>query len=102
MFGLSSPTLRRSNYPTPSSLYARIQTLTSFDLKIFIMSQTHKVSFLVVLVLLFEIWQEGKLDIPWHPFIFTVALLPLIYVLSALLSTPSSLSLLGYNFEAGT
>ena len=101
------------------------------------MSQTHKVSFLVVLallfllpiffipggalnlevaksalfsfgiivavlVLLFEIWQEGKLDIPWHPFIFTVALLPLIYVLSALLSTPSSLSLLGYNFEAGT
>src|SRR3989344_4327348 len=137
MLGLSSPTLRRSNYPTPSSLYARIQTLTSFDLKIFIMSQTHKVSFLVVLallfllpiffipggalnlevaksalfsfgiivavlVLLFEIWQEGKLDIPWHPFIFTVALLPLIYVLSALLSTPSSLSLLGYNFEAGT
>ena len=101
------------------------------------MSQTHKISFLVVLALLFllpiffipggalnlevakstlfsfgiivavlvflfEIWQEGKLDIPWHPFVFTVALLPLIYVLSALLSTPSSLSLLGYNFEAGT
>ncbi|MDO8569792.1 MAG: tetratricopeptide repeat protein [bacterium] len=57
---------------------------------------------IAVLVFLFEVWQEEKLDIPWHPFILTVVLLPLIYALSALLSTPSSLSLLGYNFEVGT
>lgn len=56
----------------------------------------------IVLVFLFEVWQEGKLAIPWHPFIFIVFLLPLVYLLSALLSTPSSLSLLGYNFEVGT
>ncbi|MEK9171766.1 MAG: tetratricopeptide repeat protein [Patescibacteria group bacterium] len=55
-----------------------------------------------VLVFLFEVWREGKLNIPWHPFIFTVALLPLVYLLSAFLATPSSLSLLGYNFEVGT
>ncbi|MEK7461881.1 MAG: tetratricopeptide repeat protein [Patescibacteria group bacterium] len=56
----------------------------------------------VVLVFLFEIWQEGKLNLPWHPLILTVVLLPLVYALSAVLSTPSSLSLLGYNFEVGT
>ena len=55
-----------------------------------------------VLVFLLEIWQAGKLEIPWHPLIFTVALLPLVYLLSAFLATPSSLSLLGYNFEVGT
>lgn len=54
------------------------------------------------LVFLYEVWQEGKLNIPWHPFLFVVALMPVIYALSALLSTPSSLSLLGYNFEVGT
>ena len=52
----------------------------------------------VVLVFLFEVWREGRLNFPWHPFIFTVALLPLVYLLSAFLATPSSLSLLGYNF----
>ena len=56
----------------------------------------------IVLAFLLEIWQEGKLDVPWHPFIFTIALLPLVYLLSAFLATPSSLSLLGYNFEVGT
>ncbi|MDO8729239.1 MAG: tetratricopeptide repeat protein [bacterium] len=56
----------------------------------------------VALVFLFEVWQEERLDIPWHPIIFAVVLLPLVYALSALLSTPSSLSLLGYNFEVGT
>ena len=101
------------------------------------MPQTHKVSFLITLALLFllpiffipggalnldvaklalavfgiivivlafslEIWREGKLDVPWHPFIFTVALLPPVYLLSAFLATPSSLSLFGYNFEVGT
>lgn len=56
----------------------------------------------VVLVFLLEIWRQGELNIPWHSFIFVVALLPLVYLLSALLSTPSSLALLGYNFEVGT
>jgi len=55
-----------------------------------------------VLVFLLEIWRERVLNFPWHPFILTVALLPLVYFLSALLSTPSSLSLFGYSFEVGT
>jgi tetratricopeptide (TPR) repeat protein len=54
------------------------------------------------LVFLFEIWQRGNLDTPWHLFILTAIFLPLVYLLSALLSTPSALSLLGYNFEVGT
>lgn len=58
----------------------------------------------IVAVLLFlsETWRKGELNIPWHPFVLIVALLPLVYFLSALLSTPSSLSLFGYNFEVGT
>jgi len=56
----------------------------------------------IVLVFLLEGWREGKFDVPWHPFVFTVALLPPVYLLSAFLATPSSLSLLGYNFEVGT
>ena len=56
----------------------------------------------IVLTFLLESWREGKFDVPWHPFVFTVALLPLVYLLSAFLATPSSLSLLGYNFEVGT
>lgn len=55
-----------------------------------------------VLIFLLEIWQAGKLNIPWLLFMPVVVLLPLIYFLSALLSTPSSLSLFGYNFETGT
>ena len=54
------------------------------------------------LVFLLETWQEGKLNIPWHPFVLVAALMPLVYLLSALLTTPSSLSLFGYNFEVGT
>src|SRR3990167_8719703 len=59
---------------------------------------------IIVIVLAFslEIWREGKLDVTWHPFIFTVALLPPVYLLSAFLATPSSLSLFGYTFEVGT
>jgi tetratricopeptide (TPR) repeat protein len=55
-----------------------------------------------VLVFLLEIWREKKLIIPWHFFVLVAILLPLVYLLSALLSTPSSLSLFGYNFEIGT
>src|SRR3989344_5817666 len=57
---------------------------------------------IAVLVFLLEIWREGKLNIPWHLFVLLTALLPVVYLLSALLSTPSSLSLLGYDFEVGT
>ena len=54
------------------------------------------------LVFLFETWKAKELVLPKSALIVVVALLPLIYFLSALLSTPSSLSLLGYNFEVGT
>ncbi|OHA89909.1 MAG: hypothetical protein A2832_02120 [Candidatus Zambryskibacteria bacterium RIFCSPHIGHO2_01_FULL_44_22b] len=57
---------------------------------------------IATLVFLWETWKADKIDIPWHPVILVVALLPVIYFLSALLSTPSSLSLFGYNFEVGT
>ncbi|MEK6852852.1 MAG: hypothetical protein AABX59_03145, partial [Nanoarchaeota archaeon] len=57
---------------------------------------------LALLVFLLETWREGKLDIPWHPFFLIIIFLPLIYLLSALLSVPSALSLFGYNFEVGT
>lgn len=57
---------------------------------------------MAVLVFSLETWQEGKLNFPWHPFILVAGLLPLIYLLSALSSTPSALSLFGYNFEVGT
>lgn len=57
---------------------------------------------LAVLVFLWEAWQEKMVNIPWHRFILVVILLPLVYFLSALSSTPSSLSLFGYNLEAGT
>ena len=56
----------------------------------------------IILAFLWEIWQDGKLSLPWHPFVFTIVLLPLVYLLSAFLATPSSLSLLGYSFEVGT
>ncbi len=55
-----------------------------------------------VLIYLLEVWREDKIDIPWHPFVLITLLLPLVYLLSALLSTPSALSLFGYNFEVGT
>lgn len=56
----------------------------------------------ILLAYLLEIWRDGKLNIPWHWLIFTAILLPLVYLLSSFLATPSSLSLLGYNFEVGT
>ncbi|MBI1974259.1 MAG: tetratricopeptide repeat protein [Candidatus Zambryskibacteria bacterium] len=54
------------------------------------------------LVFILETWKSGKIEIPWHPAVLVAALLPAIYFLSALLTTPSSLSLFGYNFEVGT
>src|SRR5687767_6049969 len=57
---------------------------------------------LLVLTLSFEFWKSGTLKFPKHYFVLITALLPLVYALSALLSTPSSLSLFGYGFEIGT
>ena len=57
---------------------------------------------LAVLVLLSEAWKEGKFVFFFHPITLLALLLPVIYLVSALSSTPSSLSLLGYNFEVGT
>ena len=57
---------------------------------------------LAVLVFLLEIWREGKFSISSHPIVLLIAVLPVIYLISALSSIPSSLSLLGYNFEVGT
>lgn len=57
---------------------------------------------IIALVFIWETWKAGRIEIPWHPVMLSVVLLPAVYFLSALLSTPSSLSLLGYNFEVGT
>lgn len=54
------------------------------------------------LLFLYQCWREGVVSFPKHYILYFVALLPAIYLLSALLTTPSSLSLLGYNFEVGT
>src|SRR3989344_2727424 len=54
------------------------------------------------LVFIWETWKAKSIDVAWHPAVLVVVLLPVIYFLSALLTTPSSLSLLGYNFEVGT
>ncbi len=66
-------------------------------------------SFLIVLgvvagsaLLLYESYKAKSLSWPKHYLLLVMGLLPLIYLLSALLATPSSLSLLGYNLEIGT
>lgn len=51
---------------------------------------------------LYESWVRGELSFPKHGLLLTVLLLPVVYLLSAVLSTPSSLSLLGYSLEVGT
>src|SRR3989344_6242373 len=57
---------------------------------------------LALLLFLWEIWRAGKLIIPWHPIILTVVLIPVAYLLSAILSTPLAVSFFGYNLEVGT
>ncbi|MSR87972.1 MAG: tetratricopeptide repeat protein [Candidatus Zambryskibacteria bacterium] len=54
------------------------------------------------LVFIFETWKKGSLSFPKSSLFYVLALLPAIYLLSALLSTPSSISLVGYNLEVGT
>ena len=55
-----------------------------------------------MLLYVYELWRGGKFIMPKHPIIIVAVALPLVYLLSALIATPSSLSLFGYNFEAGT
>lgn len=54
------------------------------------------------LVFLFELWREGRVALPRTPLVWVLIALPVVYFLSAILATPSSLSLFGYGFEAGT
>ncbi len=55
-----------------------------------------------VLAFLYETWKSKNVSIPKSFFFLAALLLPVVYFLSAILATPSSLSLLGYNLEAGT
>lgn len=59
---------------------------------------------LIVLVMVFlkEAWQDKRINMPWHPIMLATLLLPVIYLFSAVFSSPSSLSIFGYNFEVGT
>jgi tetratricopeptide (TPR) repeat protein len=57
---------------------------------------------LASLIFAFEAWSNGRVIIAKHYFLIAAALLPVVYFLSAILATPSSLSLFGYGFEAGT
>ncbi len=54
------------------------------------------------LYFLFQVWKGKELLFTKHHILTAAAFLPLVYLLSALLATPSSLSLLGYNMEVGT
>lgn len=56
----------------------------------------------ILAIFLWETWRAGKLELPWHPLVLAVVLLPVVYFVSAILSTPPSLSLFGYSFEVGT
>lgn len=57
---------------------------------------------LASLAFVYETWRAGGVVLPRHYLMLVVALLPVVYLLSALLATPSSLSLFGYGFEVGT
>jgi hypothetical protein len=57
---------------------------------------------IVSMVFLYEVWRARQVVIPWHPLILVVLFLPLVYALSAFLSTSALLSLLGYYLEIGT
>ncbi len=54
------------------------------------------------LLFVWDMWRHHEMEIPKHRILLAVGMLPLVYLLSGLLATPSTLSLLGYNFEAGT
>lgn len=51
---------------------------------------------------LVEFAKRRAVELPRHHLLSVALILPVVYLLSALLTTPSSLSLLGYNLEVGT
>ena len=57
---------------------------------------------ILTLSFLYESYKQGSIALSKHYLLWAALLLPVIYLLSALLSTPSSLSLLGYSLEVGT
>ena len=57
---------------------------------------------IILLLFFYEIFVEKEINFPKHYLFYASLALPVVYLLSALLATPSSLSLLGYNFEVGT
>ncbi len=57
---------------------------------------------LLVLAFLSEVWRKGEISFPKHFFVLAALLLLAVYFVSAISTTPSFLSLFGYNFEVGT
>lgn len=57
---------------------------------------------LMTLSYIFESFRQGSFHFPKHHLLTAVILLPVVYLLSSSLSTPSSLSFLGYSLEVGT
>lgn len=54
------------------------------------------------LLYLYSTWRQGEFEFKNHHLMTAVLALPLVYLLSALLTTPTSMSLFGYNLEVGT
>jgi tetratricopeptide (TPR) repeat protein len=57
---------------------------------------------LAAVFFIFAFLRSKEVALPRHHLLSAALLLPVVYLLSALLTTPSSLSLLGYNLEVGT
>jgi cytochrome c-type biogenesis protein CcmH/NrfG len=57
---------------------------------------------IAAILFLVEFMRKREVALPRHHLLSAALLLPVVYLLSALLTTPSSLSLLGYNLEVGT
>ena len=57
---------------------------------------------LAALFFLFEILEGKNVSLPRSHLLISALLLPAVYLLSAILSTPSSLSLFGYSIDVGT
>lgn len=57
---------------------------------------------IAAVLFLVQFIRSKHVDVPRHHLLSAALILPVVYLLSALLTTPSSLSLLGYNLEVGT
>ena len=74
-------------------------SLESFDAKSMLLAIALPIA---VVFLAYELWKSKSLSVPNHGILYPAITLPIVYLLSSLLATPSSLSLFGYNFEIGT